>query len=80
MEPTLDTSDTESETFRPSRLWFLGIDTYVNDVTLQWRSPGGVWVDLGSYDSVGRWLLNSAPGDVYRLTTSGAGSRAYVNE
>lgn len=79
MEPTLDVTDTESAPFQPGRSWHLGIDTHVNDVALQWRSPGGVWVTLGSYDSVGRWLLNAAPGDVFRLTTSSAGSRAYVN-
>ena len=75
----LDTTQTESEEFRPSRLWGIGIDTYSAAVTLQWRSPGGVWIDLGSYESVGRWQLNSLPGDVFRLTTSTAGSRAYVS-
>ena len=80
MEPHLDVSATESDAFSPRQLWFIGIDIYVNEVRLQWKSPAGVWVELGGYDSVGRWQLNAAEGDEYRLTTSAAGSRAWVHK
>ena len=78
MEPLLDVTDTESAAFSPRQLWHLGIDIFDQPVTLQWQSPVGVWVDLGSYDSAGRWQLNAAAGDVFRVTTSAAGSRVWV--
>ena len=80
MEPLLDTTDTESAAFTPRQLWYLGIDIYADPVTLQWQSPAGLWIDLGSYESTGRWLLNAGAGDVFRLTTSTAGSRVWVTE
>ena len=73
----LDTDETEGAQFSPRQLWYLGIDTYVNPVTLEWFSPGGIWVELDSYESAGRWQLNAAPGDTFRLTTTSAGSRAW---
>lgn len=73
----LGASETEGDQFSPRQQWYLGIDTHVADVALEWLSPGGVWVELGSYDSVGRWQLHAAPGDKFRLTTSSAGSRAW---
>ena len=80
IEMLLDVTETESEPISPRQLWHLGIDIYVADVTLQWRSPGGLWVDLGSYSSVGRWQLNAASGDTFRVTTTAAGSRVWVTK
>ena len=77
-EELLGVTQTESDEFSPRQLWFLGIDVYVNDVKLQWRSPADVWVDLGTYDSVGRWQLTAADGDTFRVTASAAGSRVWV--
>ena len=44
----LDTDETEGAQFTPRQQWYLGIDTYVQPVTLEWLSPGNVWVELGS--------------------------------
>ena len=79
-EELLGVTETESDAFSPRQLWFLAIDVYVSDVALEWRSPMGVWVELGTYDSVGRWQLNAAEDDVFRVTTSAAGSRVWVTK
>ena len=75
----LAVDQTLGDTFQPGQLWYLGIDIYVAPITIEWLSPGDVWVILGTRDSVGRWQLTSAPGDVFRVSTLVAGTRAWVN-
>ncbi len=76
----LKTTETTGSEFAPHVLWYLGLDTYSAAVKLEWRSPAvaETWVELKSYTSTGRWQLHAAPGDVFRLTTATAGSRAWV--
>ena len=79
-EELLGVTETESDAFSPRQLWFLGIDVYVSEVALEWRSPMGVWVELGTYDSLGLWQLGAPNDGVFRVTTSAAGSRVWVHK
>lgn len=75
----LDTTDTESEDFVPGAHWAIGVDTCVNDVVLQWKSSEGVYVDILTIDAAGIQVAsNATANETYRLTTSTAGSRAFL--
>lgn len=79
MSMILNTTDTESSEFVPGGEWALAVDIYVNDVVVQWKSPEDVWVDLMTFDSVGYQVARCIPGkDAFRVTTSSAGSRAFL--
>ena len=73
----LDTDETEGQEFNPPQSWWLGIDRFVEDIEMEWKSPTGRWVPINVFDSpVRHWV--QAPGvDYYRFVTKRAGSRVW---
>lgn len=76
----LTTSQTQGVEFQAHSEWYLCVETYTADVVLESKAPGGTWIALETYDGVGKWRVHSAPGDLFRLTTSSAGSRVWIQQ
>ena len=74
----LSATQTMGVEFKPGAAWALGCDTYSSDVSLQWQSPGGVWVDLYDITEAGLFQAGVAANETYRLTTASAGSRVWL--
>ena len=80
MIPTriLEVDETVGKTFEVSEELLIGIDIFVEDITIEWLSPDNIWVELGTRKTPGLWRLEAFPDIKFRVKTTNPGTQVWL--